>query len=56
MFKKFNTWFDNLKEPQRILYFLGWVFTMVILVSIPSTVFLGGIMFVITTVVGISRI
>jgi hypothetical protein len=57
MFRKFNNWFDNLKEPRRTLYFFGWSFTMIILVSIsiPFIVFLGGVMFIATTVVGISR-
>jgi hypothetical protein len=33
MFRKFNTWFDNLKEPRRFLYFMGYMVPTILLVS-----------------------
>lgn len=57
MIRRFNIWFDSLKEPNRTWYFFGWIIIMIILLNLPFKVcaVIGGLMFVISMVIGITR-
>ena len=58
MFRKFNTWYDNLKEPKRFLYFMGYMVPTIFLLysSIYPLMITGVVMLVAACVVALTRI
>jgi len=58
MFKKFNTWFDNVKEPKRFFYFMGYMVPTICLLysSINALMIIGIILLMAACVVAATRI
>jgi len=57
MFRKFNNWFDNLKEPRRFLYFMGYMIPTILLCysSIYLLSIIGIVMLVVACIVATTR-
>lgn len=59
MLKRFNRWYDSLREPWRFLFFLvvlmGWV-PLMLLFNAPITIVISAAWMVIVTAIAMTRI
>lgn len=58
MFKRFNTWYDGLQEPNRFLLLLAWMVPTICLMNCTAVILvaIGIVMLIAIMVVALSRV
>lgn len=58
MFKKFNTWYDKVREPNRFAYLVAYMVPTVLLCMSPihELMIIGVVMLAVIAIVGVTRL